>query len=144
MENLQNTLHALIPISRAMGIQVARLEPGLLQLSAPLGLNHNHAGSGFAGSLYSLASLAGWGLLRHLVDSHGIKAELVLGQASIRYQRPALSDLLATVRLPAGQQADLVARLRRGDKARLRLSIALGNESDPDATFTGSYFARPA
>jgi thioesterase domain-containing protein len=141
---LQNTLHSLIPLSRAMGIEVAALEPERLQLTAPLRLNHNHAGSGFAGSIYSLASLAGWALLRHLVEQHRLSAELVLGEANIRYRRQLTGDLVATVRLPVSEQEVLVAKLRDGSKARLQLTIGLGDEADPDARFQGHYFARPA
>lgn len=143
-QRLQDTLHSLIPLSRAMGIEVAALEPERLQLRAPLSLNHNHAGSGFAGSLYSLASLTGWALLRHLVEAQQLSAELVLGEAKIRYRRPLVEDLMASARLPLAEQQALLAKLREGRHARLELSVALGDEYDPDASFRGQYFARPA
>lgn len=140
---LQATLHELIPISRAMGIEVSRLDREELELRAPLALNHNHAGSGFAGSVYAIASLAGWAMLRQLVEREALEAELVLGEATIRYQRPLRRELRALVRLSEAEQARVVGLLRRGEKVRLELEIPLGDPADPDARFVGSYFARP-
>lgn len=140
---LESLLHELIPISRAMGIRVAHLDADSLCLEAPLALNHNHAGSGFAGSLYSLASLTGWAFLRQLVDREGVAAELLLAEANVRYRRPVTADLRAWVRVDAAEQARLLEALRAGRKARLPLEIVLPEPADPAVTFAGSYFARP-
>lgn len=51
-----------------MAIQVDDLGPTHITLSAPLGPNHNHAGTGFAGAIYSVCVLAGWALLRHVTE----------------------------------------------------------------------------
>ena len=140
--DLETLLHELIPLSRAMGVRVAALEPERLRLSAPLALNHNHSDTGFAGSQYALAALCGWAMLRQLVDRHGIAAELVLGTGQIRYNRPLTGDLVAEVTLPLAEQERVIGLLRNGSKARLELEIGLPPE-DPAARFTGLYFARP-
>lgn len=140
---LQETLRTLIPLGEAMKVQVAHLDEVTLKLTAPLGANHNHAGSAFAGSLYSLASLAGWGILRRLLDDKGIAAELLLGKAEIRYARPVVTDLAATVRIPLSDQVHLIEQLNAGKKVRLRLSVYIPDEIDADATLTGTYFAAP-
>lgn len=140
---LQETLRTLIPLGKAMQVQVAHLDEVTLRLTAPLEANHNHAGTAFAGSLYSLASLAGWGILRQLLDDKGVAAELLLGKAEMRYTRPVVTDLAATVRIPLTDQAHLVDQLHAGKKVRLRLSVFIPDEIDPDATLMGTYFAAP-
>ena len=142
-EQLEQTLHRLIPLSAAMGLRVAALERERLVLTAPLALNHNHAGSGFAGSIYSLACLAGWAFLRQLVERGGLTAELLLGEGRIRYQQPLLGDLRAEITVPEATQTALLARLRAGATARLRLDVHLPDPQQPAASFSGSYFAKP-
>lgn len=143
-ETLQRALHELIPLSRAMQLSVVELGPDALTLTAPLAANHNHAGTGFAGSVYSLASLAGWALLRVVVEREHMQARLVLGEGRIRYHRPAGEELRARVELSQSEQARVIEQLRQGKTARLRLRIDIPGADDPAATFEGTYFARPA
>jgi len=142
-QQLEQTLHRLIPISAAMGIRVATLEPERLVLTAPLDANRNHAGSGFAGSIYSLACLAGWAFLRQLVERERIDAELVIGEGRIRYQRPLLGELRAELQVDAASQTAVLDRLRAGSPAQLRLSVHLPEPAEPAAVFNGIYFAKP-
>ncbi len=142
-ERLQRILHEQIPISRAMGVGVVALHSLSLELSAPLAANHNHAGTGFAGSLYSLASLAGWALLRQYLESHGMKAQLLLADARIRYLRPATGDFSVISRMERAQASELLAALCRGRKPRLELKIRIRSGGHQVASFTGSYAAAP-
>lgn len=60
---LQARLLEEIPLARHMEIRVLCSDRRSLLLSAPLAANSNHKGTAFGGSLYSVAVLAGWGLL---------------------------------------------------------------------------------
>ncbi len=141
---LEHTLHELIPLSRAMGLKVLALDEETLTLGAPLALNHNHAGTAFAGSLYAIASLAGWAMLRQLVDREDLSAELVLGEARIRYHRPYEGELTASVHLPRAEQQRILDALLLGESARLRLNVHIPDAEQPAASFQGTYFARAA
>lgn len=138
---LQDDLHRLIPLSAAMGVRVVELSEHTLILDAPLAANHNHAGTAFAGSLYALASLAGWALLRTVFHRAGLAPQLVLGRGEMRYLRPVSHDLVATARLPADEQTPLVQRLRAGRRARCGLEIA--GPDDGAAVFLGRFYATP-
>lgn len=126
-----------------MGIGVVSLHPLSLELSAPLDANHNHAGTAFAGSLYSLASLAGWALLRQYLESHGMKAQLLLAEARIRYLRPATGDFTVIPSMEQAQADELLEGLRQGRKARLELAMKIHSSGHKVASFTGSYAAAP-
>lgn len=139
---LQEELHRLIPLSAAMGVRVLELSEETLVLDAPLAANHNHAGTAFAGSLYALASLAGWALLRTVFHRAGLAPQLVLGHGEMRYLRPVSDDLTAAARLSTREQAPLVQRLRDGRRARCALEIA--GPDNGAAVFLGRFYATPA
>lgn len=141
---LQALLHRQVPISAAMGITVESLAPDRLVLQAPLSLNHNHCDQGFAGSIYALASLSGWAMLRYLTAREGVEALLLLGEGRIRYHRPLNEDLRVEVVLPPAQQQAAIARLRAGSNVRLPLELAIPPGPEPAAVFSGTYFAKPA
>jgi len=140
---LQSDLHTLIPLSGYMEIRISALGPAHIELEAPLGPNHNHAGTGFAGAIYSVAVLAGWALLRHATRQAGVDAELVIADAQMHYQRPVTGDIVAHTAITPEQLAELTHRLGSGRRVRLPLVIQVGDPEDPDATLQGRYFARP-
>lgn len=143
LARLEADLHRLVPVSAAMGVRVLRLEASALELAAPLRLNHNHAGSGFAGSLYGLATLAGWAYLRHIIAEAGLDALLLLGEARVRYHHPCREDLHAATGLADAPRAAFLERLRATGRARVDLAIRLPAAGPPAATVEGRYFARP-
>lgn len=139
---LEALLHAQIPLSAAMGVQVLEAEPALVRLHAPLAPNHNHAGTVFAGSQHALASLAGWSLLRLWADTAGWQAELVLGRAEIRYLAPARGALTVAARLTDADLETLAAARREDGAARLDLTMDLETDAGICARFRGRYVAR--
>jgi thioesterase domain-containing protein len=140
---LTAALHALIPLTKAMGVSVALLADQELVLTAPLAGNHNHAGSAFAGSLSSLASVAGWAFLHQLLAREQLDAELLLADARIRYRRPLRDELRARLVATQPDQQRFLSALRRGDQGRLRLTVHLPDRGQPAATFAGLYVALP-
>ena len=61
---LQQKIRTGIPLSETMEFEIAELTPNLIRVQAPLAPNVNVHGTGFAGSIYSIAVLAGWALCR--------------------------------------------------------------------------------
>ncbi|HKE43757.1 MAG TPA: YiiD C-terminal domain-containing protein, partial [Steroidobacteraceae bacterium] len=60
---LKAWMNAEIPLTRHIDVRIAGYDQDTLTLLAPLAANSNHKGTAFGGSLFSLAVLAGWGLL---------------------------------------------------------------------------------
>jgi thioesterase domain-containing protein len=140
---LTTALHTLIPLTAAMGASVTHLDPEALTLTAPLSANHNHAGSAFAGSLYALASVAGWAFLHQLLQREKVQAELVLADGHVRYRQPVWHALQAQLHVPSAEQRLFLQRLQQGRRARLRLDIALPDQDTDAASFQGLYIATP-
>mgnify|MGYP001260784157 FL=1 len=143
-EQLTTELHRLIPLTAAMQVEVVDLRPESLILQAPLDANRNHAGNAFAGSLYALASIAGWALLYQLTQRESVPAELVLADGRIRYRRPVRKTLFAQVLLPSDEQQRFLASLIGGHRTRLRLDVGVPDLEQPAALFQGLYVAVPA
>ena len=141
-DQLQALLHEQIPISAAMGVRVLEAEPRRVIVTAPLAANHNPAGTMFAGSQHSLASLAGWSLLRNWCSMFSWSAELVLGKAEIRYMKPANDDMRAAAELTDDQLERLRIARDRSGRARLELGIDLETSLGVCARFQGHYMAR--
>lgn len=142
-ETLAAALHRLIPPARAMEVRVAELTGAGIVLTAPLDANHNHAGTGFAGSLYSLAALAGWGWLYAFTRGCGLEPELLLAEGRMRYHRPYETELRACLTVPPTLAGRLHQRLAGGRRMRARLTVHLPDADAPAATLEGDYAAVP-
>src|SRR5882757_2142143 len=86
LREIEDYFHTKIPLTRAMGVKVESWDGSALVLTAPLTLNHNHLGTAFGGSLSTLATLAGYGLLWLLLDDP--KVHVVIRDSAIRFRKP--------------------------------------------------------
>jgi len=96
----------------------------------------------FAGSLFSLATLTGWGLIWLLLRERHLGGTIILADAHIRYSQPisgrpgAIADL--------GSLSGDLDRLARGRKARVQLEVELFGDEERGAVFEGVYIVLPA
>jgi thioesterase domain-containing protein len=137
---LQTRLHEQIPVSEYMQISVEDYDGGQLTLSAPLAPNTNHKSTAFGGSLYSLAVLAGWGLLFLKLEEAGMDGHIVIHESSIRYQQPVRGHMLARCRLPEEEQWSRFIRLyQKKGASRIRLQSEILCQQQRAVSFEGSY-----
>lgn len=140
-EQLQHTWQTTIPISEQMGIQVYQYDGLTLEVRASLNKNINLHGSMFAGSIYSLATLTGWGLIHLQLQQNALEGDIVLGDGQIHYHKPVTSQ-------PRGI-ADLDTLhgdfnpLSKDDKTRIELSVQILDGQQPVAEFKGVYWVLP-
>lgn len=123
-EAIERLLYEQMPLARAMGVRVAVNEPSVLVLEAPLELNHNHLGTGFGGSIASLAMLTAYVLLWSQLGDP--KAHVVVKETTIRYFRPVQGTLRAKGVLPeAALLEEFKEQFHRKGKGRLFLKVEL-------------------
>src|SRR5262249_24093825 len=139
----EQELLADIPLARAMQLRVAGAGDEFLRLAAPLAPNVNDKGCAFGGSLASLMTLAGWGLIVLKLRSLGRDGDVFVQDSTIRYLAPVWSDFTAEAPLADGEAwTAFVATLRRRGRARLRVAgrvpLADGAEA---ATFEARFVA---
>jgi thioesterase domain-containing protein len=139
---LERTWHEQIPISKAMGISVVDFANDQLVVRADLAPNVNVHGTAFAGSLYAISSLCGWGMTWLQLKMRGIDASIVIADGKIHYERPVKEAIVATCAFSIRDQADCFARLRDEGKARLLLECVTHASGEPAVRFTGVYAMR--
>ena len=142
-KELTQKIRDAIPLSEAMQFSIDRLEMDEIRVSAPLSPNINIHGTGFAGSIYSVAVLTGWALCTHIIDELELDAELVVGRAEIAYRAPVKGDLDCHASTDAAQRDAFLQSFRERGKGRLVLDIAVGDlpQANLHATFVA--VARP-
>lgn len=136
--SLEATLHKLIPISEHMGMTVRAYDGQRLTLSAPLANNINHQMSAFGGSLFSVAALAGWGLLQLKLSELDIDTNTVIADGNVSYRRPVFSDFTCTCDLPANWD-ECVRKLQETGKTGVDLEPLISVDKKDAMKFSGKY-----
>lgn len=148
----QKRIYEEIPLSRGLGIELHSWDGSSLLLSAPLAPNINHQGTGFGGSVYSVAVTAAWGLTELALADLGLKGNVVVQTGSIDYLEPVASDFYAICRLPGDEIPERFRKsLARHGKGRLDLTteVFCGTpnplpQGDPVAVFQGRFVVQDA
>lgn len=140
-EELQKTWHETIPITEHMGIKLYQYTGHTLEVRASLGRNINLHGTMFAGSIFSLATLTGWGMIFLQMKQKGLKGEIVLGDADIHYHKPVTSEPRAVCNIET-MSGDF-EYLKRGKKNRLSVTVRIQDLDRAVAEFVGVYWILP-
>lgn len=112
---------AQIPLSDHLGLRLARLDERALELEAPLAPNRNHMGTGFAGSLLAIASLAGWGAVVAMLESVDV-AHVVAQEMNASFVEPVTDDFGVVAHLPAAPEREQFLRaFHRYKRARVAI-----------------------
>jgi len=129
----EHFLNEMIPLAKAMGVGVEISDANALVLRAPNEQNKNFLNTAFGGSLVSLATLAGYGVVWELMrreqpadSANGAAAKpqwhIVVKESKAAYRRPVLGDLVAICERPAQAAiAEFKDALARYGKAKLRV-----------------------
>jgi thioesterase domain-containing protein len=111
-----------ITLARAMALTVDAYDGDSLTLSAPLTPNINDKGCAFGGSLVSLMTLAGWGLVKLALDRHGRHCDIYVQDSDVRYAAPVWNDFSAVARLIDRESfAAMIEALTLRGRARTRV-----------------------
>ncbi|MGL5008135.1 MAG: fatty acid biosynthesis protein FabY [Plesiomonas sp.] len=141
-QQLQQAWYQSIPISEKMGVKIVQYSGQRFETTLPLNANLNPHDSVFAGSLFSLATLTGWGLIWLLLRERNLGGEIILVDAHIRYPQAVRNRPRAVADLnDLGGDLD---RLARGRKARVQMKVRLLTDESQGAVFVGTYIVLPA
>ena len=137
---LQNTWRESIPISDAMGIKVESYTDWQFTTRADLDANLNLHNTMFAGSIYSLATLTGWGATYLALKEAGLEGNIVLADANIKYLKPLNNDPRGSVEL-AGCKGKL-AELEDNGKASYHVPVNVYDGDVLVAEFEGHFIVK--
>lgn len=134
---LQNIWHETIPLSKAMNIKISYFDGAELITHCDGDFNKNLHNTMFAGSIYTLATLSGWGWVHLQLQQQQLKGDIVLAKADIKYHAPIAG--IGYAKVVAKSVSGDFTRLIRGKNARINLTVHLYSGENIAATFTGSY-----
>jgi thioesterase domain-containing protein len=135
---LQAYLSARIAPARALGLNVDATEP--VTIAAPLEPNVNDKGTAFAGSLFSVAALAGWAHVMRLCAEQSLEADVLLQAAKSQFLAPARAGFRATVLEPAPSRRERLARmLAHSGRGRIEIAVSVNCQETPVMSFAGVY-----
>ncbi|MGH8163729.1 MAG: YiiD C-terminal domain-containing protein [Rhodanobacteraceae bacterium] len=141
--NLEAEILEHIPLSRAMQLRLTRYTGSELEMIAPLAPNINDKGCAFGGSMASMMTLAGWGLLELALRARGIVCDIYIGDSTVRYREPLWGELRASARFnhDAALGAFLDTLSERG-KARIEVICEIAGNERAAATLEAAFVAK--
>ena len=139
---LQQAWYEHIPLSEKMGVRIQQYTGQKFITTMPETGNQNPHHTLFAGSLFSLATLTGWGLIWLMLRERHLGGPIILADAHIRYRKPIRGKPHAVADL--GALSGDLDRLARGRKARVQMQVEIFGDETPGAVFEGTYIVLPA
>ncbi|SFG07667.1 YiiD C-terminal domain-containing protein [Neptunomonas qingdaonensis] len=135
-------LKTQIPLLNHMGLGDLEFDGSKLRLPAALAPNINDKGTGFGGSLATLATISGWCLTTLLLRDRFLDCDVMIRDCEMRYLAPVNGDFHAEVSLPDTDQVDgFLARLKEKGRARLALDVSVIQDGRKALTMQGNYVA---
>ena len=142
LSELESTWRLEIPLTSAMGIQVVGYGEGTLRVRAPLEENRNVHGTAFAGSLFSVCVLTGWGAAWLALRLAGLEGQIVVADSRIGYRRAVTGEIACACRPdPDGLERSL-ADLRASGRMRLPLVCTIDSNGKAAVLFEADYVVR--
>lgn len=128
-----------IPLINHMGFGDLVYDGRSLQMPAELAPNVNDKGTGFGGSLATLATLCGWAMVTLYLREQGRDCDVMIRDSQLQYLAPVTGDFVAVTELPEDAELttfmsymdnkgrgrlNLEVEVRQGDKVAMKLSGA--------------------
>ena len=136
---LEKRIRAGIPLSAGMDFRIRALSDLAITVWAGAAENVNVHGTAFAGSLYTACTLAAWGLVTSRLP---YTTSLVLADASIRYLKPVVGEIVATCTIPPELMAEFMNSIEQHGKGRLQAHVTVAGEEQHAVEFYATLYAR--
>ena len=133
-----------IPLALNMDLHLQDCDDDHLSIAAPLVPNINDKGCAFGGSLVSVMTLTGWGLVELEMRMRGWDCDLFVGESHVRYLEPIWTDFHSEARLGHGASwATFFDTLAARGRARIDVICQVpGTGEKPAATLDARFVAK--
>jgi acyl-coenzyme A thioesterase PaaI-like protein len=121
--NIETSIEAI----KRTGIKVLALADRYAKLTIPLQGNINHVGMMYAGTLFTLGEIPGGAVFLTSFDT--TKYYPIVKEVSIRFRRPALTDVTVEVSLTPQRVEEMTAELEAKGKVDYGLDLELKDMS---------------
>ena len=127
---LQALIRSKIPLSEHMGFEIRELDLNRISVFAPLEPNVNIHGTGFAGSLYSIAVLTGWAFCTNILNSLEPESDLVVSKSGIRFLKPVTGNIECRCNIEDSDRDQFIEKFLALGKGGLNLKIEIGTDAE--------------
>lgn len=135
-------LKTQIPLLNHMGLGQLAYDGKQLVLPAELAPNINDKGTGFGGSIATLATISGWCLTTLLLKGQMLDCDVMIRDCEMRYIAPVTGDFYAQVSVPPALDVDsFLSRLKEKGRARLALEVFIIQDGTKALSMEGNYVA---
>jgi len=145
LSELQEYIDENIPLARNAMFNIEVSSPDRVILSGPLEENSNPHGSVFGGSISVISVLAGWLLVREIMEREKPGSHIVISRQTLDYLRPLRTGFVAEACPPDGDlYSSFVNFFNERGKARLEIPVVVrevGRE-EPCARFWGTFHVK--
>ncbi len=132
-----------IPLAHAMDLKVRRYSGDELEMTAPLAPNVNDKGCAFGGSMASLLTLAGWGLIELGLRARGLACDIYVGDSHLRYREPVWGELRGIARFAEADALEkLLAAVKERGKGRAEVVCEIAGGQGAAAVLTARFVAK--
>jgi thioesterase domain-containing protein len=144
-QDLVDFIRRSIPLAQCMDLRLHSHGEDHLAIAAPLPPNINDKGCAFGGSLVSLMTLSGWGLVELELRRRGFDCDVFVAESTVHYLAPVWADFRSEARLAHGASWDAFFHTLR-TRGRARVEVACHVPSDapdkPAATLSARFVAK--
>ncbi|GGK54177.1 YiiD C-terminal domain-containing protein [Amphritea balenae] len=135
-------LKGQIPLINHMGFGDLLYDGQSLQMPAALAPNVNDKGTGFGGSLSTVATLCGWAMVTLYLREQGRDCDVMIRDSQIKYLAPVTGDFAAVAELPDQSELDtFISFMDNKGRGRLNLEIEVRQGDKVAMTLSGAYVA---
>ena len=138
-DELEQRIRDGIPIAAQMAFRIQELTNNKISVTGGGEENVNVHETAFAGSIYTIATLALWGLVNANLPED---ASLVLAEGKIRYRQPVKGKIQASCSIPPDEMSTFLKDLHKRGRARLEAAVVVSGTSGAAAEYSGIVFAR--
>jgi thioesterase domain-containing protein len=139
--SLTELWHKTIPMSQFMQLAITAYDERHLVTQCQQQPNKNLHNTMFAGSIYTQATLTGWGAVYLALSQQGVSGDIVLAKADIRYSQPIKGQAYAQVSTHTITKQ--LTPLFSGQKVKIPLAVSVCCGDDVCAVFNGVYAVLP-
>jgi len=144
-QDLIDFIRESIPLASSMDLRLHSHDDAHLAIAAPLPPNINDKGCAFGGSLVSLMTLSGWGLVELELRRRDFDCDVFVAESTVQYLAPVWDDFLSEARLASGADWDTFFHtLRTRGRARVEVACHVPGETPdkPAATLSARFVAK--
>ncbi|MCP4408635.1 MAG: hypothetical protein GY807_12890 [Gammaproteobacteria bacterium] len=115
-----------IPFLDFMQARATSWDGKTMRFDAPLmPSNVNDKGFGFAGSLGTMASVAGWSVITLMAEDAGFDIMAVIKQNQMQFFKPVQSDFYALAHAEDEDKGTFIASLKQKKRGKLPITVSL-------------------